>query len=77
MKRSAAYKYLACGDSSERATIVQVDGAALVASSGVALRQSVRLALKGRAPIRQLLANVTLPKVHETLVYSTPDARFV
>ena len=81
-KRSAAYKYVACGGSAERATIVDIDGSALVTSPGplgMTSRQTVRVALKSRGQIHQLLPNVTRPKVHDTLVYSPPDAssRFV
>ncbi|XP_057364794.1 uncharacterized protein LOC130685509 [Daphnia carinata] len=76
LKRFTAYKYLVCGESQEKATIVRMEGVGEMSFLGpVALKieQSINLIIQKRGKIRDLLPSMSQPRVIDELTYSFDD----
>ena len=84
MQRFAAYKYLACGESPEKSTIVRMEGVGKLVFSGpvkLKTQQIVSLVIQSRGQIRNLLPSLSQPQVIDDLTFSYEEkstvARFV
>lgn len=76
LKRFAAYKYLVCGESQEKATIVRMEGIGEMTFLGpVALKieQSINLIIQNHGKIRDLLPSMSQPRMIDELTYSFED----
>lgn len=74
MQRSSVYKYLACGESSERATVVRIEGYASVSSLPFRTEQTIGIVLQSRGQMHELLPPLSQPKVVESLTFAFDEA---
>ena len=76
MQRFASYKYLACGESSEKNTVVRMEGVGKLVFSGpikLKTQHVVRLVILSQGQIRNLLPSLSQPQVIEDLTFTLEE----